>query len=129
MPGELILIVDDNPGNMKLVSYLLEKRGYDVRAATGADEALQLLETCQPRLILMDLQMPGVDGFELTRRLKADPKTRDIVIVAVTAYAMKGDEQRALEAGCDGYVTKPIDTRTLPALIAAHLAKGKTGPV
>jgi CheY-like chemotaxis protein len=122
MPGELILIVDDNPGNMKLVSYLLEKRGYDVLTATGADEAIQLLETRHPRLILMDLQMPGIDGFELTRRFKADPKTRDIVIVAVTAYAMKGDEQKALEAGCDGYVTKPIDTRTLPALIAAHLA-------
>ena len=129
MPGELILIVDDNPGNMKLVSYLLERRGYDVMTAAGADEAVLLLGTRHPRLILMDLQMPGVDGFELTRRLKADPKTRDIVIVAVTAYAMKGDEQKALEAGCDGYVTKPIDTRTLPALIAAHLDKANTGAV
>lgn len=126
MPGELILIVDDNPGNMKLVSYLLEKRGYGVLTAAGADEAVQLLGTHHPHLILMDLQMPGVDGFELTRRLKADPNTRDIVIVAVTAYAMKGDEQKAIDAGCDGYVTKPIDTRTLPSLIAAHLA-GDTG--
>jgi CheY-like chemotaxis protein len=69
----------------------------------------------------MDLQMPGMDGFELTRRLKGDPKTADIVVVALTAYAMKGDEDRAREAGCDGYVAKPIDTRTLPGVLAGLL--------
>lgn len=126
MAGERILIVDDNPGNMKLVSFLLDKRGYDVRTAAGADDAIELLQHFQPKLILMDLQMPGVDGFELTRRLKADPSKRDILIVAVTAYAMKGDEQKALAAGCDGYVTKPIDTRLLPGVVAAHLARVET---
>jgi CheY-like chemotaxis protein len=75
-----------------------------------------------PRLILMDLQMPGMDGFELTRRLKGDAATRHIVIVAITAYAMKGDEEKARAAGCDDYVSKPIDTRALPELIARHLA-------
>lgn len=123
MAGEQILIVDDNPGNMKLVSFLLNKRGYDVETAVGANEALATLAHFRPRLILMDLQMPGVDGFELIRRLKANPSTRGIVVVAVTAYAMKGDEQKALAAGFDGYVTKPIDTRELPGLVAEYLAK------
>jgi two-component system, cell cycle response regulator DivK len=95
-----------------------------VRAAARADEALEMLETFAPRLILMDLQLPGMDGLELTRRLKADPRTQHIVIVAVTAYAMKGDEERVRAAGCDGYVTKPIDTRALPQVIAACLAAG-----
>jgi len=122
--GEPILIVEDNPANRKLLSFLLTARGYDVRAATRADKALEMLQSFSPRLILMDLQLPGMDGLELTRRLKADPRTQHIVIVAVTAYAMKGDEQRVREAGCDGYVTKPIDTRGLPQLIAAYLATG-----
>lgn len=130
MAGEAILIVDDNPVNMKLVSFLLGNRGYDVRTAAGADEAMRLIAEKMPRLILMDLQMPGVDGFELTRRLKADPATRGAVIVAVTAYAMKGDEQRALDAGCDGYLAKPIDTRALPGIVASYLGgsgAGETG--
>lgn len=120
--GESILIVEDNPANRKLLSFLLTTRGYDVRAAARADEALEMLETFAPCLILMDLQLPGMDGLELTRRLKSDPRTRNIIIVAVTAYAMKGDEQRVRAAGCDGYVTKPIDTRGLPQVIAAYLA-------
>ena len=120
--GEPILIVEDNPANRKLLSFLLTSRGYDVRAATRADEALEMLNSFSPRLILMDLQLPGMDGFELTRRLKADPRTQHITIVAVTAYAMKGDEQRVRDAGCDGYVTKPIDTRALPQIIADLLA-------
>lgn len=121
--GGPVLIVDDNPLNLKLVRVLLAAEGYDVRTAVDADGALEVLSTCRPRLILMDLQMPGMDGLELTRRLKADPATRDIVVVAITAYAMKGDEERALAAGCDGYVPKPIDTRALSAMIAEHLAR------
>lgn len=113
-----LLIVDDNPANMKLVHYLLTKRGYDVRTAESATAALACLETFRPVLILLDLQMPGIDGFTLARQLKDDPATRDIVLLAVTAYAMHGDEQRARDAGCDAYVTKPIDTRTLPTLVA-----------
>jgi two-component system, cell cycle response regulator DivK len=121
MPGEPILIVDDNPTNLKLARVLLAGEGYRVRTAMNAEEALKTLETFRPRLILMDIQLPGMDGLELSRRLKANPATRDIVIIALTAYAMVGDADRAIKAGCDGYVSKPIDTRTLPALIAKHL--------
>jgi CheY-like chemotaxis protein len=122
MAGERILVVDDNPANLRLLRLLLSGESYEVRTADGAEEAITILEDFRPRLILMDLQMPGMNGFELARRLKGDAATRDIVIVALTAYAMKGDEERAREAGCDGYVSKPIDTRTLPALVARHLS-------
>ena len=120
MAGEPILIVDDNPANLKLARVLLAGEGYDVRTAADAAEALAVLETFHPRLILMDLQMPGMDGFELTRHLKSVPAHRDVVILALTAYAMKGDEEKARTAGCDGYISKPIDTRSLPAQIAEH---------
>lgn len=122
MANEPILIVDDNPVNLKLARVLLTSHGYDVRTATDAEEALAVLDTFHPRLVLMDLQLPGMDGLALTRRLKTDPVTRHIRVVALTAYAMKGDEQRARSAGCDGYIAKPIDTRTLPETVAAHLA-------
>ncbi len=123
MAGEPILIVDDNPVNLKLARVLFTTEGYDVRTATDAQEALAVLETFRPRLILMDIQLPGMDGLELTRRLKSDPLTRNVIIVAVTAYAMKGDEERALSAGCDGYVPKPIDTHVLPDVVAEYLAR------
>jgi CheY-like chemotaxis protein len=116
-----ILIVDDNPLNAKLIRLLLEKNGYVVDTAGDAEQALQALQRRTPRMILMDLQLPGMDGFALTRLLKSDPKTRGVTIVALTAYAMKGDERRALEAGCDGYIAKPIDTRALPQLISSYL--------
>jgi len=129
MAGEPILVVDDNPANLKLLRMLLVGESYDVRTAGDAGEALAILQQFRPRLILMDLQMPGMDGFELTRRLKGDVATRDIVIVALTAYAMKGDEEKARAAGCDGYVSKPIDTRSFPDLVARHIAvtPGETG--
>jgi CheY-like chemotaxis protein len=127
MSGTRILIVDDNPSNMKLLAFMLSSRGYDVRTAGDAIEALTALESFPARLILMDLQMPGMDGLELTRRLKADPRTSEIIIVAVTANAMKGDEEKARAAGCDGYVTKPIDTRALPRLIAEILGETDSG--
>ena len=123
MPGERVLIVDDNPTNLKLVAYLMKANGYTVDTALDAETALDSIRVNHPDVILMDIQLPGIDGLELTRRLKADPKTRDIVIVAVTAYAMKGDQAKALAAGCDDYITKPIDTRKLPETIAHHLAK------
>jgi CheY-like chemotaxis protein len=123
MAGEPILIIDDNATNLKLARVLLQGEGYEVRTASDAEEALQILRSFRPRLILMDLQLPGLDGLELTRRLKAEPATRDILILALTAYAMKGDDDRARAAGCDGYVPKPIDTRTLPAVIAGCLAR------
>jgi CheY-like chemotaxis protein len=120
--GEPILIVDDNPTNLKLARVVLAAEGYDVRVAVDAEEALTLLAGFRPRLILMDLQLPGMDGLTLTRLLKGDPATSGVAILALTAYAMKGDEEKAREAGCDGYITKPIDTRTLPAVIAGVLA-------
>lgn len=123
MPGERVLIVDDNPTNLKLVAYLMKANGYTVDTALDAETALDSIRVNHPDVILMDIQLPGIDGLELTRRLKADPGTRDIVIVAVTAYAMKGDQAKALAAGCDDYITKPIDTRKLPETIAHHLAK------
>ncbi len=130
MGGERILIVDDNVMNLKLARVLLATEGYEVRTATDAGEALDVLKEFRPRLILMDIQLPGMDGLELTRRLKGDPATRDITVLALTAYAMKGDEEKALDAGCDGYIPKPIDTRALPGVVAAYLGGGGTaGPV
>ena len=127
MAGEPILIVDDNLLNLKVVRVLLTVEGYDVRTALNAEEALALLRTFHPRLILMDLQLPGMNGLALTRHLKADPATSDIRVVALTAYAMKGDDQKALAAGCDGYIPKPIDTRTLPGVVSAYLAGAPGG--
>jgi two-component system cell cycle response regulator DivK len=121
MPGEPILIVDDNVMNLKLIRVLLAGEGYDVRVASDAAEALAVLRTFHPRMILMDIQLPGIDGLELTRRLKAAPETRNVIVLALTAYAMKGDAQRMLEAGCDGYIAKPIDTREFPATVARFL--------
>jgi CheY-like chemotaxis protein len=121
MAGEQILVVDDNPANLKLMEFLLLGEGYEIRTAGDAEQALSVLQEFQPRLILMDLQLPGMSGLDLTRRLKAGPATQGVVILALTAFAMKGDEQRALDAGCDGYVAKPIDVETLPALIARYL--------
>jgi CheY-like chemotaxis protein len=123
MPPDAILIIDDHPTNLKLARVLLAAEGYEVRTAEDAAQALAVLRDFHPRLILMDIQLPGMDGLALTRRLKADPATRDILIIALTAYAMKGDDERAMAAGCDGYVPKPIDTRTLPAVLAQHLAE------
>jgi len=108
-----VLIVDDNPVNLKLARVVLTAAGCDVHTAVDAESALAVIRDFAPRVVLMDVQLPGMDGLELTRRLKADPETRSIVVIAMTAYAMKGDEQRMLEAGCDGYIAKPIDTRTL----------------
>lgn len=127
MAAERILLIEDNPANMKLLSFLLASHGYDVRKAANAEAALVALEGELPRMILMDLQLPGMDGFELTRRLKSNSRTRDVLIVAVTAYAMQGDERKARDAGCDGYITKPIDTRRLPELVARYLDGGATG--
>lgn len=123
MAGEPVLIVDDNPQNLKLARVLLITEGYEVRTAASAEEALRELESFTPRLILMDLQLPGMDGLELTRRLKADPARRHIAVIALTAYAMKGDELKALAAGCDAYVTKPIDVNTLPQILTQQLAR------
>jgi CheY-like chemotaxis protein len=119
--GPSILVVDDNATNLKLVSDVLEFEGYRILKAADAEAAQEILRETLPDLILMDIALPGMDGLTLTRRLKADEKTKRIVIVALTAFAMKGDDLKAREAGCDGYITKPIDTRTLPDAVAFYL--------
>jgi two-component system, cell cycle response regulator DivK len=121
MSQESILVVEDNPINLKLLRVLLHRHGFQVKTAGDAEEALAVLKTYHPELILMDLQLPGMDGLELTTLLKKNPVTQDIKILALTAYAMLGDEQKALRAGCDGYITKPFDTRELPIKIASYL--------
>jgi two-component system, cell cycle response regulator DivK len=119
--GEPILVVDDNPAQLKLLSALLERAGHPVRTAPDANEAIALLRTFRPTLILMDIQLPGIDGLTLTRMLKSNPSLRDIIIVGVTAYSMQEDEDRVRAAGCDGYLSKPIDTRALPDVIGSYL--------
>jgi CheY-like chemotaxis protein len=124
MGNDMVLVVDDSPDNLVLTQFLLESEGFDVRTAEDAEQALEALKTYRPQLILMDVQLPGMDGLELTRQLRADPTWRDVVIVALTAYAMKGDEENCLAAGCDGYITKPVDTRTF-ASIVRHQMKSR----
>jgi two-component system, cell cycle response regulator DivK len=121
MASNTVLVVDDNPANADLVSFILAKTGYDVHIAADAVEAMAMVAELSPKLIMMDLQLPGMDGLELTRRLKANAATRQIIIIALTAYAMKGDEERARQAGCDGYISKPIDTRALPGIVGDYL--------
>src|ERR1700694_3456525 len=123
MTNNSVLIVDDTPVNLKLVRVLLSRQGFDVRTASTAEEGLEMAQTFRPQLVLAAIQLPGMDALEMTRRLKAAPATRDTVVLALTAFAMKGDEQKAFEAGCDGYITKPIDTRTFSDLIRKYLAK------
>jgi len=123
MAGASILIVDDNPQNLRLATVILLGEGYDIRTAIDAEDALNMLESYTPDLILMDLQLPRMDGLTLTRQIKADTARQGICIIALTAYAMKGDEERALAAGCDGYMSKPIDIDALPRLVAAKLAE------
>jgi len=128
MANEPILIVDDNPANVKLARLLLVNAGFDVRTASDSTEALETLRSFSPQLILMDIQLPGMDGLQLTRRLKDDPATRHAIIVALTAYAMRGDEERAKTAGCDGYMCKPIDTRTFVSQIQRYLENSPEQP-
>jgi CheY-like chemotaxis protein len=120
-----ILVVDDNSVNLKLASEVLEAEGYAIVTAGDAELAQEILKHTKPDLILMDIALPGMDGLTLTRKLKDDKKLKHIPVIALTAFAMKGDEQKAAEAGCDGYITKPIDTRKLPLLVAELLRKSK----
>jgi CheY-like chemotaxis protein len=130
MSNQIVLIVEDNPGNSELLAFILSSAGYEVRTAIDAEDALMALQSFQPDLILMDIGLPGVDGLELTRQLKSKPTTRDIPILAVSAYAMKGDAERGREAGCDGYITKPVDVRALPQIVANYLgSRTQTPPV
>jgi CheY-like chemotaxis protein len=117
----LILVVEDNEANQLLVQAVLELEGYQVRIAGSAPEALERLRETTPDLILMDVQLPGQDGLTFTRELKADPATANIPVVALTAHAMRGDRDLAIEAGCVGYISKPIETRTFGGQVRVFL--------
>ncbi len=116
-----ILIIDDNPVNLKLVSEVLQFEGYKVAQAPDAEIAIETIKHLKPSVILMDIGLPGMDGLTLTKKLKANDETKNICIIALTAFAMKGDYSKAIEAGCDGYISKPINTRILPKQISEIL--------
>lgn len=116
-----VLVVDDDAHNRNIFATVLRRAGFTVLIASAGDEALRLVAESLPQLVLMDLSIPIVDGWECTRRLKADELTRHIPIIALTAHAMRGDEERALRAGCDGYLSKPISPRQLVTEVKQHL--------
>lgn len=120
-----ILIIDDNPMNLKLASDVLELDGFQVTRAVDAEQAQDMLQQALPDLILVDIALPGMDGLTLTRHLKAMPRFRHVPMVALTAFAMKGDDRKAFDAGCSGYITKPIDTRRLGALVREQLQRAQ----
>lgn len=121
MAGERVLIVDDNPFNVKLAKYLLTADGLDVRVAENSEEALASIAAWAPELVLMDLRLPGTDGLTLTKRLRADSANQGLAIIAFSAEATQEEERRALDAGCNGYLSKPIDTRSFAATVRKHL--------
>jgi two-component system, cell cycle response regulator DivK len=116
-----VLIVEDNPANMTLATFLVQSAGHAVISATDAEAGLTLARAEHPDLILMDIQLPGMDGLEATRQLKRDGSTSGIPVIALTALAMKGDEERIRAAGCDGYIAKPLAYRDLFAILSAQL--------
>jgi two-component system cell cycle response regulator DivK len=123
VPAEAILIVEDNEQNMELASFLLEEAGYDVRKASNAEEARAELARQRPALVLMDMNLGGVDGLQLVSELRQGLADR-VPIVALTAHAMRGDRERFLAGGCDGYISKPISTRTFLSEVERYLPPG-----
>lgn len=127
MAGELILIVEDNEKNMKLVRDLLQFKGYRTLEATTAESGLALAASERPDLVLMDIQLPGMDGVTALGRLRGEPATADIRVVALTAFAMKDEQERLIQAGFDGYLVKPISVREFPGQVAAFLEGSARG--
>ena len=125
MTGKKILIIEDNLLNLELTTDLLEANGFVVHSAQTAEEGLRLARELLPDLVLMDFSLPGMDGLTATKNLKTDPATNHVSVVGLTANAMKGDEELALNAGCDGYLTKPIDTRTFIAAVTKFIEAAK----
>lgn len=123
MSDKNVMVVEDNEKNRKLMRVVLKAKGYNVIEATTGEEALTILKKQKPDIILMDIQLPGIDGLTLVKQIKADTTTKDIPIIAVTAYAMKGDEQKILDTGCNAYVSKPINTQELPLVIEKYIKK------
>jgi CheY-like chemotaxis protein len=122
-----ILVVDDNLANVKLLRLALSAEGYEVQTALTGAEALRVIATDPPALVLMDIRLPDIDGLTVTRMVKSHPRTKGVPVLVVTAHAMRGDAERARAAGCDDYLTKPIDTRSLPAVVRRHLSGQGTG--
>ena len=122
---EKILIVEDNPRNMRLIEMTLRAKNYTLLKATDGEEALDMAISERPDLIIMDIQLPKVNGLEVTRKLRETPAFSHTPIIGVTAYAMKGDKERVIEYGCDAYLSKPINTRELPEMIAEMLLQGQ----
>jgi len=123
MSDKNVMVVEDNEKNRKLVRVVLKAKGYNIIEAATGEEALNLLKNQKPDIILMDIQLPGIDGLTLIKQIKASVITKDILIIAVTAYAMKGDEQKILDTGCDAYVSKPINTQELPLIVEKYIKK------
>jgi two-component system cell cycle response regulator DivK len=117
----LVLVVEDNPVNLELVSALLEEHACETLVATTGDAALDLLRQSRPNLVLVDVQLPGMSGYQVTRRIKADPALADIPVVALTAHAMAHEDVRARDAGCDAFLTKPIDIRAFKEILQRFL--------
>ena len=120
-----ILVIEDHEDNRRILRDLLTSAGYEPIEAVTGEEGVVLAETHRPDLILMDIQLPGLDGYEATRRIKANPALRHIPVIAVTSYALSGDDVKAREAGCDAYVTKPFSPRALLAKVREYLSAGE----
>jgi len=123
--GKLVLLVEDNEKNMKLARDILRFKGFRVTEATTGEDAVASAATEPPDLVLMDIQLPGIDGIEAFRRIRSDPKTAKIPVVALTASVMAGDRERFDKAGFDGFIAKPIDVKQFPDQVASYLAKGR----
>ncbi len=123
MKSQTVLIIEDNELNMKLVRSMLQLAHYEIVEAQNAEGGIELAREHLPNLILMDIQLPGIDGLDATRIIKKDPKLAHIPIVALTSYAMQGDEEKAISAGCTGYIAKPIDTRNFLDILSQYLAQ------
>ncbi|GGI46067.1 CheY-like chemotaxis protein [Agromyces flavus] len=125
MAGRRILVVEDNPLNLKLVRDVLTAFGYDIVEAQTGEDGVRLAGECGPDLVLMDLQLPGIDGYEALRRIRQDARVDGVPVVAVTAFAMREDRERTAAAGFDGYLSKPISVRDLPSQVDAFLGDGR----
>lgn len=123
MSSPTILIIEDNPLNVELATDLLESNGFKIRSSRTAEDGIQMARELLPDLVLMDISLPGMDGLCATKTLKADPATRNLTVIGLTAHAMKGDEGTAIDAGFDGYLTKPIDTRSFATTIKNFIAE------
>jgi CheY-like chemotaxis protein len=121
VPDQPLLLIDDSPENLRLEGFLLKSEGLPIRTAETAEQALELLGIGKFSLVLVDIQLPGMDGLELTRQIRNTPDLASLPVVAVTAYSMPGDEERIREAGCDGYISKPINTRLFVTTVRAYL--------